>query len=123
MFGKKGRDRIGRACISHSIIKHLITYMESISPGIVFMLEQYYRYNYSEDRSLWYDVLANSPGEFIKVVREYYDIRMEYGEFIIYEILRAILRNDVLKVGEIMELIRKGKFSDINKLVCSMQTL
>ncbi len=105
-----------KSCLDKTVVVAIIRYLERVSPGLAFMIDQYARYNYG--KSFWWDILLEDIGEAFKILREFYSYRDEHYQFMVYEILRVIVNNNMVLFYRVVDLLEKGDINELEKLIC-----
>ncbi len=99
----QGYKRINRKEIDR-ILKHINTVM----PGFSYFIEQFTKINYN--KSFWWDVLSKDFIEAYRILLEYYSYREEEVHFVLYEILRPLLNNNIRLISEILNSLKNRDY-------------
>jgi len=108
---RRGRDEIER------VLKHL----NRVMPGFTYFIEQYTRINYN--RSFWWDVFSNDFIEAYRILLEYYSYREEEVQFIVYEILKPLLNNNIRLISEVLNNLKNKDYRRALEIINSCTSL
>ncbi len=94
--------------LNNKVVERVIRHLNSVVPGFAYFIDQYTRINYG--KSFWWDIF---PSDFItayNILLEYYSYREDEANFILYEILKPMLNNNLKAISDIIQYIRDKKY-------------
>lgn len=96
-------------------IERILKHINTVIPGFSYFIEQYTKINYG--KSFWWNILSSDFIEAYKILLEYYSYRDEEVYFVLYEILRPLLKNNIRLISEVINNLKNKDYRKVSEIL------